>query len=172
VIKKGEKKRNTWKALEGPANVPEENSGVAQEGSSHMRGRASVEMMGLDFPVGTHCRMRKGKFVFRRASGSGADSKKMPMELYLEARLAEYKAAGNKVTRNLNMLQMNLERKGKKARRPKADALRDEILRLAEQYASKGSSLNAFIAKKVDRSPDHVRKIRNKAEKRESSEKS
>jgi hypothetical protein len=92
-----------------------------------------------------HCKVRNGNPVFRSADGSGADSKKMPLERYLEKKLVEYKAAGNKVARNLNVLQMNLERKGKKAHRPKANAVNDEILRLAEQHASKGRSLNAFI---------------------------
>jgi hypothetical protein len=95
---------------------------------------------------------KRGKFLGYASIGqtSGMPQATHPTEKMLKQLLDTYSAEDNKVARALN-LELDKRAKGAKTRA--------EVLRLAVEHASKGSSLNSFIAKRAKTGIRNVQKI-------------
>lgn len=94
-------------------DTPAPVSEVTQETYSHMRGRASVGMMGLDFPVGSLAKFSKpcGNFnqceflgFYRIGQTTGRPSLQTPAGNMVKRLEAKYLREGNGLAKRLNKL--------------------------------------------------------------------
>ena len=115
-----------------------------------MRARARIERgTGLGVAL-----VRRNRLVFREEGKAGPDLEVLPGIRERQRKQRDYEVEQAKLFRQAPPPCLGVQ-----ARRAKSEALKKEILALADQHVAKGSNRAAFIAEKLQITPKYVREV-------------
>jgi hypothetical protein len=108
---------------------------------------------------------RRGKLVWRIPGKAGADYDRSPLAVVIVRQQQCHEAELAKIDREMRLMQSTIKGEGVCTRQSRAQALRNNVLFLAEQYLDAGRKsheLASLIAKRLGITARHARRILNK----------